>query len=265
LVSRVNGLVDIHAHLLPGIDDGPEDVAGAVEMARAAAASGVATIAATPHLRGDFPLVRVEEISRLREHLAEEVAAASIALRIVSGAESSLIWALEANDEQLTAATYDQRGKDLLIETPDDVSALDQLLYRIRARGVRVTLAHPERSPAFQREPNRLTRLHEQGVLLQINGDALVARTASPRRRLAEDLCRKGLAHVIASDGHRATEWRPVSSLAAGVEALVALVGEKRAQWMAAGSPAAILEGRPLPEPPDLQPPRRWSWRHRRH
>jgi protein-tyrosine phosphatase len=261
----VNGLIDIHAHLLPGIDDGPEDVAGAVEMARAAAASGIATIAATPHLRGDFPLVRVEEISRLRGQLADEIQAARIPLRIVSGGESSLIWAIEAGQQQLAAATYGQRGKDLLVETPDDVSALDQLLYQIRARGVRVTLAHPERSAGFQGEPERLTRLHEQGVLLQINADALVARTASPRRRLAEYLCRKGLAHVIASDGHRAADWRPVSSLAAGVEALVTLVGEERAQWMAAGSPAAILEGRPLPEPPQLQPPRRWVWRHRRH
>jgi protein-tyrosine phosphatase len=261
----VTGFVDIHAHLLPGIDDGPEDVAGAVEMARTAAASGIVTIAATPHLRGDFPLVRVEELSRLRRQLAEAVQAARIPLRIVSGGESSLMWALAASEEQLTAATYDGCGKDLLVETPDDVSALDQLLYRIRVRGVRVTLAHPERSPVFQREPHRLTRLHEQGVLLQINGDALLARTASPRRRLAEYLCRKGLAHVIASDGHRAAEWRPVSSLAAAVDALIALVGEKRAQWMVAGSPAAILEGRPLPEPPELQPTRRWVWRHRRH
>jgi protein-tyrosine phosphatase len=261
----VTGFVDIHAHLLPGIDDGPEDVAGAVEMARAAAACGIETIAATPHLRSDFPLVRVTEISRLRGQLASEVQAAGLPLRIVSGGESSLMWALEAGDEELVAATYDQEGKDLLVETPDDVSALDQMLYRIRVRGVRVTLAHPERSPVFQREPGRLTRLHEQGVLLQINGDALLARTASPRRRLAEYLCRKGLAHVIASDGHRAAEWRPVSSLAAGVEALVALVGEERAQWMAAGSPAAILEGRPLPEPPDLQPPGRWAWRRLLH
>jgi protein-tyrosine phosphatase len=261
----VTGFVDIHAHLLPGIDDGPEDVAGAVEMARAAAACGIAMIAATPHLRGDFPLVRVEEISRLRAQLVAEVQAAGIPLSIVSGGESSLMWALEAGQEQLTGATYDQRGKDLLVETPDDVSALDELLYRIRVRGVRVTLAHPERSPAFQREPSRLTRLHEQGVLLQINGDALLARTGSPRRRLAEYLCKKGLAHVIASDGHRATEWRPVSSLAAGVDALAALVGETRAYWMAADSPAAIVEGRPLPEPPELQPPQRWVWRRRRH
>jgi protein-tyrosine phosphatase len=210
-------------------------------------------------------LVRVEEISRLRGQLADEIQAARIPLRIVSGGESSLIWALEAGDERLAAATYGQRGKDLLVETPDDVSALDQLLYQIRARGVRVTLAHPERSPEFQREPDRLTRLHEQGVLLQINADALLARTASSRRRLAEYLCKNGLAQVVASDGHRAAEWRPVGSLAAAVEALIALVGEKRAQWMVAGSPAAILEGKPLPEPPELQPTRRWVWRHRRH
>ena len=66
-------------------------------------------------------------------------------------------------------------------------------------------------------------------------------------RRLAEQLCTEGLAHVVASDGHRATSWRPVTKLAAGLEALTALVGAERARWMAAGAPRAIVEGMKLP------------------
>jgi protein-tyrosine phosphatase len=138
---------------------------------------------------------------------------------------------------------------------------LEQLLFQVRARGLRVTLAHPERSGAFKANPETLTRLFEQGVLLQVNAQALLAPRRSTTRRLAEDLCRDGLAHVLASDGHRGHEWRPVSELAEGVKALSALVGTERARWMARDAPAAIVEGADLPEPPPVHSARRGFWR----
>jgi protein-tyrosine phosphatase len=150
IIDAMNGFVDIHAHPLPGIDDGPPDLAGAVEMARAAARAGTRTLAATPHLRSDFPGVVVGEIPDRCRQLSAELTTAGIDVRIVSGAETSLVWALGASDEQLVAASYDGRGGDLLVETPADVSMIEELLYRIRLRGIRVTLAHPERSRAFQ-------------------------------------------------------------------------------------------------------------------
>lgn len=260
----MGAFVDLHCHLLPGIDDGPEDLEASIEMARAALAAGTAQIVATPHLRPDFPRVRVEEISTRCEQLSAALSAAEVELQIIPGAETSLVWALEAADEQLTAATYGQRGRDLLIETPDDVTMLDEMLYRIRVRGIRVTLAHPERSRSFQREPRRVERLVEQGVLLQVNSDALMAKPSSGTRELATLLCREGLAHALASDGHRAVAWRPVSSLAAGVEAATKLVGAGRANWLATAAPAAIIAGDELPEPPAIETARRSFWRGRR-
>ncbi len=109
------------------------------------------------------------------QQLREAGELAGIDIRIVSGAEVSLVWALEASDEQLALATYDQRGTDLLIETPTfNVIGLESLLYRLRAKGLRVTLAHPERSVDFQRDPARLVELVRQGVLLQVNAETLL-------------------------------------------------------------------------------------------
>jgi protein-tyrosine phosphatase len=178
----------------------------------------------------------------------------------VQGAETSLVWALEASDAQLRAATFGGRGTDLLIETPDDVSMLEQLLFQVRIRGVRVTLAHPERSPTFQRDPAPLERLAAQQVLLEVNADALLRDRGSHTRRLTEHLCRAGIAHVMASDAHRGTEWRPVGALAAGAAALASLVGEARADWMTRSAPGAIVAGDPLPEPPPVVKPRRRRW-----
>lgn len=257
------GFVDIHTHLLPGIDDGPVDLAGALDMARAAVASGSTTIAATPHLRADFPDVHVEELADRCRKLGDALDQQGVPVRVVSGAEVSLLWALDASEEELRLASYGQRGSDLLVETPTDVTPLEALLYRLRAQGYRITLAHPERSRVFQRDAGRLRSLTDHGVLLQINAGSLQARTDASIRKLAERLCREGLAQVIASDGHRAEEWRAVTALAVGVEAATALVGRARAEWMASTCPRAIIEGAVLPEAPEIETTRR-RWLRRR-
>jgi len=250
----LNGFVDIHAHVLPGIDDGPKNLTDAVALLRAAADSGISTLVATPHLRADFPAVRVAELAGRVQALREEVEREWIGVRLVGGAEVSLVWAVEASDEELVLATYDQRGKDILIETPEGpVAGLAQLLYRPRSRGLRVTLAHPERSLEFQSDPGQLEELVRQGILLQIDASSFLGRGRSQTQRLAARLCRDGLAHVIASDGHRAASWRPVTALGDAVGAVSAIVGWARAQWMVCAAPAAIVAGVPLPDPPPIE------------
>ena len=259
----VSGYVDVHSHVLPGIDDGAPDLIEALAMLRAAARSGTTTIAATPHVSSEFPNVRVPELAgrcaKLRDAIAEE----GIEMALASGAEVSLVWALEASDEDLRLASYGQRGGDLLIETPSiGVVRLDALLYELRARGLRITLAHPERNPEFQRQPDRLSRLVDQGVLVQVNADTLLG---DPRRSatcaLGRDLCVHGLVHALASDGHRASSWRPVTRLAQVADAAAALVGADRAAWLTADAPAAIIEGAQLPDAPAIVTRRKWRWR----
>ena len=255
----MTGYVDLHAHVLPGVDDGPPDREGSLAMLRAAAASGIGTLAATPHLRADFPGVHVDELARRCRDLREACVREDIEIRIVSGAEVSLVWALDATDEQLALATYDQRGSDLLIETPtSNVVGFESLLFQLRAKGLRVTLAHPERSVEFQRDPSRLDELVRQGVLLQVNAEALLGdarRSAS--HRLGRYLCAHGLVHALGSDGHRAASWRPITYLGDAVAEAVALAGPERARWITQTAPAAIIAGADLPDAPEVRPTRR--------
>jgi len=248
----VNGYIDIHAHVLPGIDDGPSDLDGSLAMLRAAAQSGTTVLVATPHLRADFPDVHVHELADRCADLRERIAGEGLGLELLCGGETTLTWALDASDADLTAASIGQRGTDLLIETPSTSSAgLEMLLYQVRLRGFRITLAHPERSRDFQHDLAPLARLVDQGILLQVNADSILG---NPRRsqtaRLAEDLCRTGLAHVIASDGHRGSSWRPVTRLAEAARAAGGLVGPDRACWMTSDVPGAIVAGETLPEAP---------------
>jgi protein-tyrosine phosphatase len=256
-------VIDLHCHVLPGIDDGPADMAHSVALAQAAARDGTRTLAATPHLRADFPGVRPEELADRCCALADRILAADVPIRIVSGAEIDVRWTVTASDDALRLASFGQRGTDLLVESPYGPVGpeLERMLLALGQRGYRILLAHPERSPTFQDEPGRLERLVEQGVLLQVTTQAVASRERRSRSRwLAQGLVEHGMAHVIASDAHDATGARPpvLSTAVAAARRLAPL----RADWMVTDAPAAILDGTPLPPPPsrlpDLRGPR---WR----
>lgn len=240
----------MHAHVLPGIDDGPPDLQESLALLRAAALSGTRIIAATPHLRRDFPRVRLEDIADSCLLLAEQVPR-DWDLQIVSGGEVDMGWAMRATDEQLRLASYGGRGTDLLVETPYGTSPriFEPPLMALMNRGYRVLLAHPELNPGLQQSYETIDALAARGVLFQITGASLLPDPRRSRRsRLARHLVEQGQAHVIASDAHSSGPRRP-PGLIAGLEIARAIAPE-RADWMVTSAPAAILNGKPLPPLP---------------
>jgi protein-tyrosine phosphatase len=248
-------VIDLHCHVLPGIDDGPRDTEGSVALAVASARAGVRVLAATPHLRHDHPGVVPGELAARCEELARRLPP-DLELELVPAAEVDPVLAQRTSDEELRLASYRQRGTDLLVETPYGSLPpnFEELLFAITVRGYRILLAHPERNPDLQARPERLEDLVRRGVLLQITAPALLARRRSPARRLATLLIERGLAHVLASDAHSAERQRPpvlpeAVAVAAGMDA-------PRARWMVEDAPAAILAGEPLPPEPGGGPRR---------
>ena len=252
-------MIDLHSHLLPGIDDGAPDLERALDLARAAAGQGTRVLAATPHLRADFPDVRPDELAERCDEVRAAIDDAGIELEVVQGGEAGVMWAVNASDEELRAGSYGARGTDLLVETPYGQlnDAFEQLLFTLPERGYRLLLAHPENNPTFHRTPERLHELVERGVMLQVTARSLIRseRKKGPRP-LAESLLRDGHAHVLASDAHSGHQLRP-PALGAGAAAAAELVGEERAKWMVEDAPAAILAGKPLPPAPPAVLPER--------
>ena len=236
-------MIDLHSHLLPGIDDGAPDLEHALELARAAADQGTRVLAATPHLRADFPDVHADELASRCEDIRTAIGEAGIELEVVQGGEAGVMWAVNASDDDLRAGSYGGRGTDLLVETPYGPlnDTFEQLLFTLPDRGYRLLLAHPENNPTFQRSPERLHELVDQGVLLQVTARSLIRseRRKGPRP-LAESLVRDGHAHVLASDAHSGHQLRP-PALGAGAEAAAELVG--------AGASALAGRGRPRGHP----------------
>jgi protein-tyrosine phosphatase len=250
-------VIDLHSHLLPALDDGPADIAGSVALAVEVAATGVRTLAATPHLRADFPDVDVLTLAQRVADLQARLQRERVPLELVSGGEVDVLWAQRASDEQLHAASYGGRGTDLLVETPygELPELFEDLLFRIRVRGFRILLAHPERNPSFQRDATRLVRLVEGDVLVQLTAASVTG--GGRAGKLAARLIADGHAHVIAGDLHRAGGSR------ASIADAVASADSERARWMTTEAPAAILAGAPLPPAP-AGAPRRRSWFSRR-
>jgi protein-tyrosine phosphatase len=244
-------LIDLHCHALPALDDGPPTLADSLVMASAAAADGIAVLTATPHVRADYPQVRPAELAPRCDALEAAIREASIPVAVAQGAEVDAGWASDAGYDELVQVSYRGAGTDILLETPHGLLPLSfqhVLFYKLAASGFRVLLAHPERNSDFQKHPALLGDLVRQGVLLQVNAGSLLAERRSAARRLARDLVKDGLAHVIASDAHRGKGWRP-PNLSAGLKAARGL-NRLRADWMVEDVPAAILAGDPLPAPP---------------
>lgn len=260
-------MIDLHCHVLPGIDDGAVDLVAAVEMLHAYAADGVDTVVATPHLRTDFPAVVPTEIAGRCQAVEAAASASENRVRIVPGGEVSLTWALDASDDDLRAVSIDGLGRDLLIETPSNPlgPGVDQALFAVALRGYRITLAHPELSRSFQREPESLAAIVQRGFLLQVTSSALQRPSKrSASATLAHALVRDGLCSVIASDAHSPGPWRP-PELTRGVAAAARIADPARAEWLVTDAPAAILAGDPLPLPPTGHPtPRGRAWMRRR-
>ncbi|MCW3065638.1 MAG: Protein-tyrosine-phosphatase [Solirubrobacterales bacterium] len=248
-------MIDLHSHVLPGLDDGPATLEGSLALARVAVAAGTTILAATPHVDRGFgvdPRAVPGAVAALRGALEE----AGIALRIVPGGELAADRAGDLDDDALAAIRL-AGGPYLLLECPLTVHAgpLETQVGALRLRGFDVLLAHPERSPALQRDPGRLRDLVAHDVLCSVTAGAFTGQFGRPARSLAQAMLREGLVHDIASDAH--DERRRPPDLAAGLAAagLDGAAGAAMAAYLTEHVPAAILAGEPIPARPEA--PRR--------
>ena len=250
-------VIDLHTHVLPGIDDGPATVEGSIELARAAAADGATTLVATPHVTWEDHNTGAsvaEGIAALQPRLDAE----GIPIRLRSGGELAAQRASELSDEEIRALRLGG-GEWLLAECPLGGSAagFDSILYALQARGHRIVLAHPERSPVLQRDPALLERLVDAGMLSSITAGSLVGRFGSTVQRFTHEIVEAGLVHNVASDAH-GTARRPPGMRAELEQADADLPGlADRAEWLCTDVPTAILEGGPIPPEPGPPPRRR--------
>jgi protein-tyrosine phosphatase len=248
-------MVDIHCHILPGLDDGPASLEEAVCMGEAAIADGVTHVVCTPHANSafsfDYALVR-RGLEALRARLGGR-------LILATGCDFHLTPENLA-DLKRDAARFCINQRDYLLVEFNEFSippVVDQALHEIQLAGLRPIVTHPERNGILRSRPQRLRDWVRQGCYAQVTAGALTGGFGPATQRHAESWIEQGLIHFIASDAHN-TQERPLR-LRPAYDLAVKRFGADKARALFQENPLAAFEGKPLPHVPEVveKPPRR--------
>jgi protein-tyrosine phosphatase len=236
-------MIDLHCHLLPGIDDGSPDEATSLEMARIAVADGIRTTACTPHIypglfENDTAGIRAR-VGALQRRLFDE----GIALSLTLGADAHLTPELLGRLRAGTAPSL-AGGRYFLLEPPHTVAPprFSEAMFEFVGAGYVPVLTHPERLTWIKPHYAAFVALVNAGVWMQVTAGSLTGRFGKDARYFAEKMLDDGLVHLLATDAHSVRHRAPL--LAEGREAAARRVGAEEAQRLVVDRPQAILDNR---------------------
>lgn len=242
-------MVDLHCHLLPGLDDGPATMEVSLAMAESAIADGITHVVATPH-SSDKHLFDFARVRRLRDELQAKI---GDRLKIATGCD------FHFNPENLAALRNDAPSycinqRDYLLIEFNEISippGVDQTLHQIQLDGVRPIITHPERNSILRTHSERLQKWVARGCFAQVTGGALTGGFGPTAQKVALQWIREGLIHFVASDAHN-TQSRPLR-LQPAYDVVMEQFGQAKAHALFQQNPLAAFEGRELPHVPEMQ------------
>ncbi len=258
-------MIDIHHHLLYGLDDGATDLETSLEMAEIAIDDGITHIVCTPHSNSDYNFSPEENATRLavlRENIGD---------RLILGLGCDFHLSYDNIEDALAHPTkYSINGKKyLLVEFPDFgiPQNISESFYEMAVAGMVPIITHPERNLTLMQKPEKLAEWLRMGCLVQVTAGSIMGRFGKGPQRIARQLLDQRWVHVIATDAHNITSRPPLMSTACDL--LSHEYGEEEAGRLCVENPRAIFLGEPLAEQPapeniyeeeDSAPKKRGFW-----
>lgn len=244
-------MIDIHHHLLWGLDDGSTSMETSIAMARIAAEDGITHVVCTPHANGEYvydPQVIAERIAELQRVLDKE----KIVLKLGCGCDFHMSY------ENIQQAKEDPRRFSLngmgylLVEIPDySVSrGLTEIFYELQLVGLIPILTHPERNPTLQADVARMVDWLRGGVLIQVTAGSVMGTMGRKAERIAHELLANRWVHFLATDAHNTSSRPP--KMHAAFELVAKKYGSEYARLLCISNPLAAFTGAPLP--PQIEP-----------
>ncbi len=248
-------MIDIHCHILPGIDDGPDTMDESVAMCRMAEQDGIHTIVATPHFSPEMQHRTADDLFDRIGKLESALEREQIRVRILPGADVAIFPELPDRAARERHLTIGGTGKYLLAEFPFGSVPRNwkDFLRALLDSGAVPVVTHPERHGWFLRHPEALYAIVEMGGMVQITAMSVTGGFGEDARRFCNFLLKHGLVHVIATDAHSIDSRPPLLSEA--VNAASFQIPRERVMPLVTSIPAAIVEGRPVQLPPPVGEP----------
>lgn len=239
-------IIDIHTHILPGLDDGARDLDEALQMARMACADGIQGVVATPHVAAGLYEHSREVILKAVGDFKAVLAAEGIPLKVYPGAEYMLEPDLPRRLSAGEMVTLNDGGRYLLVELPftSVPPFAEQTFFEIMMQGIKPIIAHPERNAQLQKDPGQLRRFLEKGVLVQVNVGSIKGLFGEKAKKAGEFFLDKGYIHLLASDAHSAGQRPPV--LTKHVLELKTQINNAAIDLLTITNPERLIQGRPI-------------------
>ncbi len=247
-------MIDIHTHVLYGMDDGAQDLETSLAMLDMAAGNGTTDIVGTPHCNPNFefkPALIAERVQQLNGEMDGKI-------RVHSGCDFHLTFD-NVNDALANPTKYTIAARNyLLIELSDMVifKSTEPDFERLQAKGIQLIITHPERNPLLQMRMEQLEKWIDMGCYMQVTAGSLFGRFGRRAQAFAEALMDRNMVHILASDAHD-TEKRP-PILKEAYKHVSKKWGEKRATLLVMDNPRSVLLGENLP--PLEKPPVKKAW-----
>ena len=237
-------MIDIHCHILPGIDDGPEKMETTLEMLRMAADDGITHIIATPHYRCQDVLT-MQDIDDRVSLVRKEMEKSGMTIRLSAGADIRLTYELISCLSRRALPTING-SRYFLLELPDFLPPhFDEFIFESRIKGYVPIITHPERNHSLLASPRRSEVLREAGALLQLTAMSITGEFSRQIKKYSLQLLKMGCVDFVASDAHSTKRRVPVLSRAYGE--VSKMLDEDAAQRMFVDNPKAVIENRELP------------------
>jgi len=250
-------LVDTHCHLLAGLDDGPRTPEDAVAMCRKAYEQGVRYSVALAHQNEDYPDNSPDRIRAAFARLCADLRAADLPYHVVVCSEVMVSPEMLDAWDRGELLTVGDQGQYILLEMPHGLCVeLGWVVERLLAKGVRPILAHAERCPELLHDPEAVERLVRLGCLVQVSGKGVTHPAGGADARALKDWFRRGVAHVLGSDGHSLRRRPP--DLRDAYLRVRDWAGPHVADRVGSINGLAVLQGLPLRLPP--VEPRKRGW-----
>ncbi|MCP4620520.1 MAG: hypothetical protein GY844_29295 [Bradyrhizobium sp.] len=246
-------VIDLHSHVLPGLDDGAETLADALAMCRIAVADGTTTLVATPHMMNGVYSVSREDVLGGVAALRARLAAEGLPLEILPGGDVHVDRELPALLRDGQVMTVGDAGRYMLLELPHDLvpPGISGLLFEIQLAGVTPIVTHPERQRAVQEKPDLLREWVKTGSLVQVTAMSLTGAFGRAAETCAWHLLQRRLAHLVASDAHSPGARPP--GLSAARQVVEATLGTDEALEIFDRRPRQVVDGEEI----DLLGPQR--------